>query len=239
MKKTNVMIEVSDELYDSIVYPYKKKKSFGKLVVQLLEAYMSNDSIYSYINGSLDGLEEEANKELLNDLNQMAQNLNMLDALHNEAESLIDNGERFFSSRGESVRKEEKEVAVSNIEHEESSSENKNTGLSEEDVKRIVQDALASALGSMMLNGMVGGSQAFTDNVVNSVNNSVKEESAKKEDTAKEVIKEEPVFENVVEDTTEDLSYVEDVPYEDEEELSSSEEEAVEALDSLLGSLNF
>ncbi len=101
MKKTNVMIEVSEDLYDEVVHPYKKQKGFGKLVVQLLEAYRTNDSIYSYINGTMDRLEDEATQELLKDLNSMTQSLNMFGTFQSQAEVLIDEGQRAFDSFGE------------------------------------------------------------------------------------------------------------------------------------------
>lgn len=102
MKKTNVMIEVSDSLYDSIVQPYKKRKEFGKLVVQLLEAYSSNDKIYGYINGVMDGIAEEENKELLKDLQNMAQSLNMMGILQDQVESYTDEGLNYFSEKSNS-----------------------------------------------------------------------------------------------------------------------------------------
>lgn len=106
MKKTNVMVEVSDDLYDAIVEPYKKRKGFGKLVVQLLEAYHTNESIYSYINGTIDGLESEATDELLKDLNSMAQSLNMFGVLQNQAEVVVDEGQRAFSEFGSQAQED-------------------------------------------------------------------------------------------------------------------------------------
>lgn len=100
MKKTSVLIEVSEDLYQDIVEPAKKSKSFSKLVVKLLEAYWENDSIYSYINGSLDGLREEENEELLKSLNSMQESLSMIDVLGNQAETLMEEGLGTFSDIG-------------------------------------------------------------------------------------------------------------------------------------------
>ena len=96
MKKTNVMIEVTEEIYDSVVNPYKKKKSFGRLIVMLLEAYAYNDSIYSYINGAMDGIEDQATEELLKDLNSMAESLSMFSAYCDQMESVLDNCQKAF-----------------------------------------------------------------------------------------------------------------------------------------------
>lgn len=131
MKKTNAMIEVSDAVYEDIVMPFKKKKSFGKLITMLLEAYATNDSIYSYINGAMDGLENEATEELLKDLNSMAESLSMLGALNSEAESVIDNGQRVFDDFGSRATQDSEKVqgAVG--------------GVSREDVVEIVNESVS------------------------------------------------------------------------------------------------
>lgn len=146
MKKTNVMIEVSDDLYSEIVEPYKKKKGFGKLVVQLLEAYRTNDSIYSYINGAMDELETEATEELLKDLNNMAQSLNMMGVLHNQAEVVIDEGQRAFDEFGESAYKDSAKYGGAT-----SSSKEKEVMLTKEDVVEIVNESV-SDIKSMLEN---------------------------------------------------------------------------------------
>lgn len=157
MKKTSVMIEVSEELYDKIVYPYKKKKSFGKLVVQLLDAYLKNDAIYSYINGSLDGLEGEATDKLLKDLDAMASSLSMLDALHNEADSVISNGQKVFNNVN--VVKED---TVNEQEVQEIDTHSDDL-VSREEVEKIIEDRLNDILNKLHLD-TVGGSSSSNVN---------------------------------------------------------------------------
>lgn len=129
------MIEVSEDLYNEVVEPYKKKKGFGRLVVQLLEAYRTNDSIYSYINGTMDGLENEATEELLKDLNNMAQSLSMFGVLHNQAEVVIDEGQRAFNDFGNQAKED-------NSKFESPKEEAKET-LTKEDVVSIVNDSIS------------------------------------------------------------------------------------------------
>lgn len=137
MKKTNVMIEVSEDLYNEIVEPYKKRKGFGKLVVQLLEAYRTNESIYSYINGTIDGLESEATEELLKDLNNMAQSLNMFGVYQNQAEVVIDEGQRAFNEFSIQARKDSSRFEASPREKSE------DKPLTKEDVISIVNDSVS------------------------------------------------------------------------------------------------
>lgn len=152
MKKTNVMIEVTDDIYEDIVAPFKKKKSFGKLITMLLEAYANNDSIYSYINGAMDGLENEATEELLKDLNSMAESLSMLGALSSEAEAVIDNGQRAFDDFSTKATEDAKKVKETN-------------GISREDVVEIVEDSVSEIkdmLKQLLSNGVTVNSTINT-----------------------------------------------------------------------------
>lgn len=131
------MIEVSEDLYNEIVEPYKKRKGFGKLVVQLLEAYRTNESIYSYINGTIDGLESEATEELLKDLNNMAQSLNMFGVYQNQAEVVIDEGQRAFNEFSNQAREDSSRFEASPREKSE------DKPLTKEDVISIVNDSVS------------------------------------------------------------------------------------------------
>lgn len=139
MKKTNVMIEVSEDLYDEVVHPYKKQKGFGKLVVQLLEAYRTNDSIYSYINGTMDKLEDEATQELIKDLNSMTQSLNMFGTFQNQAEVIIDEGQRTFDSFSERAMDDANKF-TNNTQKE---------TITREDVVNIVNDSVSEIKGML------------------------------------------------------------------------------------------
>lgn len=152
MKKTNVMIEVSDDLYNDIIEPYKKRKSFGRLVVHLLEAYRSNDAIYSYINGEIDGLENESQQELLKDLNSMTQSLNMMGLLQSQAEVVIDEGQRVVDEFGSQAKKDLNNFNMSKNEKDEKGT------LTRDDVISIVNDSVSDIrdmLKSLMDKGKV------------------------------------------------------------------------------------
>lgn len=150
MKKTNVMIEVSEDLYNEVVEPYKKRKGFGKLVVQLLEAYRTNESIYSYINGTIDGLESEATEELLKDLNNMAQSLNMFGVYQNQAEVVIDEGKRAFNEFSNKAKEDSSKFEASPREM------SKDKPLTKEDVVSIVNDSV-SDIKNMLEELLKGG----------------------------------------------------------------------------------
>lgn len=227
LKKTNILVEVSDDLFSEVVEPYKKRKGLGRLVVQLLEAYRSNDSIYSYINGTLDGLEADDTKELLKNLSDMSESLSMLGIMQEEAEVVIDEGQRSFNdiaggSRGvaepvEPVRGTviDNTIADSNSSNS-SSNSSINTGLSKEDivsiVRGIVDDSLAGirvTLDELMKSGRVSEPEA--DRVHGMV------ESKVVADVGKAIV------------SSRDSSA----------DSTEEENEASDAINSLLGSLNF
>lgn len=219
MKKTNVMIEVPEDVYDEVVVPFKQKKSFGKLVAQLLCAYYSNDSIYSYINGTFDELENEATEELLKDLNSMTQSLGIMGMFASQAEAVIENGQKEFEEVGSRTEKDIKEYS--------SSLDGKGV-LTREDVKDIVNESI-SDIRDMLQSILSGGA-------VKEVRENVVEETKVSDDvypTYETRVDSENVF--VEEVNTSSVDDVEDEVYPSEEE----ERKASEALASLMGSLGF
>lgn len=221
MKKTNVMIEVSEDLYNEVVEPYKKKKGFGKLVVQLLEAYRTNDSIYSYINGTMDGLESEATEELLKDLNNMAQSLNMFGVLHNQAEVVIDEGKRTFNDFSNQANEDINKFGSGNVPPKEEPKET----LTKEDVVSIVNDSISDI--KSMLKDLLD-SKDVSAPVVEKVQEQVHEvvESKINTDLSSVVTNKNSspeVYSHVVEKKVSE----------------KDEEEANSAIQSLIGSLNF
>ena len=218
MKKTNILIEVSDDLYKDIVEPAKKSKTFSKLVVKLLEAYRENDSIYSYINGSLDGLREEENEELLKSLSNMANSISMLDALSSQAESMVDEGVRTFNEYSTEVKEPSIEGVLPLASVVE---ENKNSNsLTREEVEEIVVNTVSKSLSGIedMLKQLMENSST----VIREVKVSEEEVSTKVK---------QPLGDTIVEKEI-DL-------FEDEEIDEESAKEAEDALSSLLGSLSY
>lgn len=223
MKKTNVMIEVSDDLYYEIVEPYKKRKGFGKLVVQLLEAYRNNDQIYSFINGTMDGLEDEATNELLRDLNSMADSLSMFGALQNQAEVTIDEGKRAFDSFADTAYEDRGRFTSEQYNKEESKPNQ--GGLTREDVVNIVNDSLTDVkkmLKDLMDNGVV------SPPIANQVQEVVE---TKVHASINEVV--------VMEEIPAQVPYHEDVTPVIKEASDEDAQKAMDAIGSLMGSLNF
>lgn len=238
MKKTNVMIEVSEDLYDEVIHPYKKQKGFGRLVVQLLEAYRTNDSIYSYINGTMDKLEDEATKELLKDLNSMTQSLNMFGVLQNQAEVVIDEGKRAFDSFGEQATNDKDKYSIN---------EDKENSVTREDVVNIVNDSVSEIkdmLQELLDKGVVSNPLADTVSrvVETKVNRSVQD--VVPPNTVEKVIPHtEPLEIPVSPIKSASTNTISDKPIreveKDDSEFKKEEDAAKNALSSLMGSISF
>lgn len=66
MKRTNLLLEVSDEVYSQLVEPMKRAKSFTKLVQSLLNGYIRDPYIRSFVDNTL----EESRRAAFESLNQ-------------------------------------------------------------------------------------------------------------------------------------------------------------------------
>lgn len=192
MKKTSVMIEVSDDLYNDVVEPYKKKKGLGKLIVHLLEAYYTNESIHSYINGIVDGIENESTESLMNDLANMTQSLNMLGVLESQAVTVMSDGARAFN-----------DIKVESVNPPTES-------LTREDVIKIV-DSSVSDIKNMLGELLIDKNRSNQEVTVSSV----EKVEVKKEEKIEPVVKPIPVAE-VKEEKVEPI--VKSTPMEEVEE---------------------
>lgn len=235
MKKTNVMIDVSDDIYSSIVEPYKKRKSFGNLVVMLLEAYAYNESIYNYVNGVMDGLEDQATEELIKDLNSMADSLSMFSALSDQAESVLDNGMREFEKFGSKAQEDlDKGIPVPSSQ-----------SLTRDDVVSIVNDSM-SDIRDMLKQVLAGGVQVaqpvspvitqdrVADEIVSTI---IKPDIS----YGREVVDQEVPSATLVDEVMDRVeeSIVTSIVEEPSDISSADEEFAANALSSLMGSLGW
>lgn len=69
MPKVGIMVDVSTELLETVINPAKAEKRFKRLVVQLLEAYRSDEKVRSIVDGD----EALANLEGLSSLKEQLQ----------------------------------------------------------------------------------------------------------------------------------------------------------------------
>lgn len=109
MPKVGIMVDVSTELLETVINPAKAEKRFKRLVVQLLEAYHSDEKVRAIVDGdealaNLEGL--SSLKEQLQQASQTVAYMGMVNESIqlglDSAKSEFETGE--FESRGTGVR---------------------------------------------------------------------------------------------------------------------------------------
>ena len=112
MPKVGIMVDVSTELLETVINPAKAEKRFKRLVVQLLEAYHSDEKVRAIVDGdealaNLEGL--SSLKEQLQQASQTVAYMGMVNESIqlglDSAKSEFETGE--FESKGTSVRSNE------------------------------------------------------------------------------------------------------------------------------------
>lgn len=102
MKNVNLLIKVSDDLYQDVVEPKKREKSFTSFMESLINSYYTNSAVQSIVEGSIDGIKEESMKSLNDALLKAKSSMSRLSLFADELESTTLEGESLFSDYGES-----------------------------------------------------------------------------------------------------------------------------------------
>lgn len=100
MRKTNVFLEVDDRVYDAVVEPHKKAKTFAKLVASLLTGYIEDEYIRSYCDGCVEDMRKATIGDLDDALDSMASSLANIGLYTEELNMLGKKGMKTFSEAG-------------------------------------------------------------------------------------------------------------------------------------------
>ncbi len=92
MRKVNIMVDVSDEVYDSVVAPYKKSRGFSKLINSLLIGYLKDDYVAAYVDGTLDALRGKSYEAFDEAIASMNNSFATVGMLADSAESMMKEG---------------------------------------------------------------------------------------------------------------------------------------------------
>lgn len=103
MKKVSVMLEVDDTIYNCIVYPRRKEKTFSKLVASLLQGYANDNYVKAYAENTLNDLKKASVLALEGTIDEMQQSLSSLGLFTDELKSGIEYGQEYFGGGQESV----------------------------------------------------------------------------------------------------------------------------------------
>lgn len=207
--RTSVFLEVSPEFHEDVIAPLKASKSFGKIILQLLELYSSNPSVKALVEGYSD-LDKEAKNEsvtnLFDDLNAKLYNFgtvtDMLDETNNSSKAYFE--EKTSNAEKDIIEPKERIGVSEGVSKEEFNS-------LKEDIKSLADsvNVLVSSLGT--------GNVHIQDMVKNVVKDEVVIEETTNIPEDKKVVEKVPLF---VEDDEEEMLFdiTEDTP--DDKEVS-------------------
>ena len=107
MRKVNIMVDVSDEVYDSVVAPYKKSRGFSNLINSLLIGYLKDDYVAAYVDGTLDALRGKSIEAFDEAIASMNNSFATVGMLADSAENLMQEGIDAVSVNGKKHLNEE------------------------------------------------------------------------------------------------------------------------------------
>ena len=77
-RKVNILIDVEDDVYFSVVKPYKEAKIFSKLMATLLQAYLENEELRSDIDEAMGNMKKAQVNSLDNIIENMQSSLSSI-----------------------------------------------------------------------------------------------------------------------------------------------------------------
>lgn len=138
MRRTNVFIDVEDDVYDLVVSPHKKAKSFSRLMASLLQGYIEDEYIRSYGDGTLHDMRKASVDSLDSIIGTMTESLSNFGLFTDELEVSNNKGKELFNSK-KSKQEDIVSKHVSDIK-EESELVNKENNKLKEEVVNLKDD---------------------------------------------------------------------------------------------------
>lgn len=99
MRRTSVLLEFSENVYDSLVEPLKKSKSFSKFVSALVTGYLTDPYIKAYADGNLDDYKKAYVEAFDDQLDEMSESLANMGFFADALESVSAGGKDHFAEK--------------------------------------------------------------------------------------------------------------------------------------------
>lgn len=146
MKKTNVFLEIEDNVYNTVVEPHKRSKTFSKLIAALLNGYINDEYVRAYGDEMVDDLRRASVDSLDEALESMHGSLANMGLFTDELQMVNSKGTRYFSKK-----KEDYESSTSNTQEQEKGKEGSGLSNSEE-IQKLQEEvsSLESKLSSVL-----------------------------------------------------------------------------------------
>lgn len=91
-RKVSIMVDVDEALYTEVIEPYKKNRSFSKLILKLLEGYQQDEYVNAYGNDVVAELQAEADSAFQASIDSMKATMINMEILKEEAEMTSEEG---------------------------------------------------------------------------------------------------------------------------------------------------
>lgn len=118
MKKTNIMIDVEERIYDLVVVPHKKNKSFSKLIATLLTGYVDNAYIRGYADDTLEDMKRSSLSSLDSMISEIHSGLAAMGMYSDEMKNITDEGLNIFGKGSEEASKKAEEEIQKRVNEE-------------------------------------------------------------------------------------------------------------------------
>ena len=113
MRRTSVLLEFSENVYDSLVEPLKRSKSFSKFVSALVTGYLSDPYIKAYADGNLDDYKKAYVSAFDDQLDEMSESLANMGFFADTLESVSAGGKDHFEEKKKKAEEDGAHFGVS------------------------------------------------------------------------------------------------------------------------------
>lgn len=113
MRRTSVLLEFSENVYDSLVEPLKRSKSFSKFVSALVTGYLSDPYIKAYADGNLDDYKKASVSAFDDQLDEMSESLASMGFFADALESVSAGGKDHFAEKKKKAEEDGAHFGVS------------------------------------------------------------------------------------------------------------------------------
>ena len=115
-KKTSIMVEVDDRVYDLVISPHKKNKTFSKLLSTLLSGYLEDQYIRGFAEDTLDDMRRASSSALEEIIGSMHEGLANMGMYTEELKSNTMEGMNTFESKLSGVNKKNPHIGADSSE---------------------------------------------------------------------------------------------------------------------------
>lgn len=114
-RKLNMMIEVDEQVYNLVVLPHKKQKTFSKLIASLLNGYVNNMYIRGFADDTLDSMHKASVSALEGIIGDMHESLANMGMYTEELNNTLNDGIQTFSESAEASSEKANQVNIDDI----------------------------------------------------------------------------------------------------------------------------